>query len=458
MALGAPFRGDVTMSRARQTPSPAGWAVIGGGMMGMTLANRLARAGRAVTLYEAADHVGGLAAPWSIGDVVWDRHYHVILPSDQALLALLDEIGLASDLRWARTRTGVYVDGRVHSVSNSLEMLMFPALGLVDKVRLAATILLASRLKDVRPLERETVEAWLRRWSGDRTYERFWRPLLRSKLGDNHRIASAAFIWATIQRLYAARRTGMKREVFGYVSGGYARVLSRFEEVLRADGVRIETGRPVEPLRVVASGVEVLRAGRPPARYQYAVLTTPCPVAARLCPDLAPAERDRLLAVRYMGIACASLLLKRPLAGFYVTNLLDEGLPFTGVIEMSALTGTDPFGGRTLVYLPRYLSPEDPFLSAPDDEVRDSFLAGIARMFPDVRPGDVEAFRLSRVPYVMALPTLRYSERVPPVRTSLPGVFLVNSAQIVAGTLNVNETVALAERASRELLALEGTP
>ncbi len=448
----------MTMSRARLTPSHTGWAVIGGGMMGMTLAHRLARAGRAVTLYESADHVGGLAAAWRIGDVVWDRHYHVILPSDQALLALLDEIGLASDLRWARTRTGVFADGRLYSVSNALEMLMFPALGLVDKARLAATILIASRIRDFRALERQTVEAWLRRWSGNRTYERFWMPLLRSKLGDHHRLASAAFIWATIQRLYAARRTGMKREVFGYVSGGYARILARFEEVLRAGGVGIETGCPVERIRAAASGVEVLRAGRPPTRHECAVLTTPCPVAVRLCPDLTLAERDRLLAVRYMGIACASLLLKRPLGGFYVTNLLDEGLPFTGVIEMSALTGTGPFKGRTLVYLPRYLSPEDPVMRAPDDEVRDSFLAGLARMFPGLRAGDVEAFRLSRVLYVMALPTLRYSERVPPMRTSLHGVFLVNSAQIVAGTLNVNETVTLAERSARELLALEGTP
>lgn len=458
MALGAFFPGDVTMSRARQTPPDAGWAVIGGGMLGMTLAHRLARAGRAVTLYESADRLGGLAVAWRIGDVVWDRHYHVILPSDQALLALLDEIGLASDLRWARTRTGVFADGRLHSVSNPLEMLMFPAIGLVDKVRLAATVLLASRIRDFRPLERETAEAWLRRWSGDRTYERFWRPLLRSKLGDNHRIASAAFIWATIQRLYAARRTGMKREVFGTVSGGYARILSRFEEVLLADGVRIETGRPVERVRPTSSGVEVRFPDAAPARHGRAVLTTPCPVVAGACPDLTAAERDRLLAVRYMGIACASLLLKRPLGGFYVTNLLDEGLPFTGVIEMTTLTGTAPFGGRTLAYLPRYLSPEDPMLSAPDDEVRGSFLAGLARMFPEVRPGDVEAFRVSRVPYVMAIPTLRFSERVPPMRTSLPGVFLVNSSQIVAGTLNVNETVTLAERAARELLASEETP
>lgn len=445
------------MSRKPATGS-ARWAVIGGGIMGMTLAHRLSKAGQHVRLYESADHLGGLAAAWRIGDVVWDRHYHVILPSDNALLSVLQEIGLGSDLRWTRARTGVFADGRLHSVSSSLELLMFPALNLLDKARLAATVLFASRIRDHRTLEHETVESWLRRWSGHRAYERFWRPLLRSKLGEQHHIASAAFIWATIRRLYAARQTGMKREVFGYVAGGYSRILNRFEEVLRSQGVHIETGRPVERVQPVSSGVEVRFRDLPPVRHERVILTTPCPIVARVCPDLSQAERDRLLAVRYMGIACASLLLTRPLAGFYVTNLLDETLPFTGVIEMSALTGTEPFGGRTLVYLPRYLSPEDDFLHTPDQDVRDVFFGGLTRIYPDLRPDQVLAFRVSRVPHVMALPTLGYSDRVPPMRTSLPGVFIVNSSQIVAGTLNVNETITLAERSARDLLASEGEP
>ena len=49
--------------------------------------------------------------------------------------------------------------------------------------------------------------------------------------------ASAAFIWATIQRLYAARRTGLNQEMFGYVPGGYAPMLERFAEVLGEEGV-----------------------------------------------------------------------------------------------------------------------------------------------------------------------------------------------------------------------------
>ena len=47
---------------------------------------------------------------------------------------------------------------------------------------------------------------------------------------------------------------------------------------------------------------------------------------------------------------------------------------------------------------------------------------------------------------VFPLPTLEYSANVPDVKTSLENVFIVNSAQITNGTLNVNETVLLAEK------------
>jgi hypothetical protein len=50
---------------------------------------------------------------------------------------------------------------------------------------------------------------------------------------------------------------------------------------------------------------------------------------------------------------------------------------------------------------------------------------------------------------MLAITTLDYSERArPETVTSLPRVFLANSAQIANGTLNVNETVALANEAA----------
>ena len=432
------------------------WGVVGGGVLGLALADGLRKRGRRVTVLEAAPHVGGLAAAWDLGGVTWDRHYHVILLSDAHVHRLLGELGLADEFVGVETKTGFYTGGRLHSMSNSLEFLRFPPLGLLGKFRLGLTILRASRIRDWKRLERIPVADWLTRWSGRRTVEKIWLPLLRAKLGDGYRGASAAFIWATIARMYAARRSGMKKELFGYVRGGYARILDRYAGALTEAGVELRTDARVRSIQPDGGGVRVALADEE-LLFDKVVCTAAPPLAARLVPDLGDAERRRLTDLRYQGIVCASVLTRRPLDRFYVTNITDPGLPFTAVIEMTALVDRAEVGGHCLAYLPKYVAPDDPIFDEPDDAIRERFLAGLERMYPHFDRADVLAFKVSRVRHVFAVPTLNYSAQVPPVATSVPGVYLVNSAQIVNGTLNVNETLQLAEFALPALLQAEDT-
>ena len=428
------------------------WAIIGGGILGMTLAHRLAQQGKQVTLFEGADHLGGLASAWTLGDVVWDRHYHVTLLSDLRFRALLDELGLEQEMEWVETKTGVYADGKLYSVSNAIEFLQFPPLGWLDKIRLGLTIIYGSKIRNWQRLEKISVVDWLKRWSGSRTFQKFWLPLLRAKLGENYKKASASFIWSTIARLYAARRTGLKKELFGYLPGGYARILERFADVLRQEGVDIRLEHTARHIESTQSGrVNIEFSNGHCATFDQAVLTTAAPIAAQLVPGLARDEIERLKNIQYQGIICASLLLKQPLSHYYVTNITDTWVPFTGVIEMTALVNPKEFDGRTLVYLPKYVAPDDPAFSLSDQDLETSFISALERMYPHFHRSDVLSFRVSRVKYVLAIATLNYSEHLPPMHTSVPGVHIINSAHILNGTLNVNETIQLAETAAEQL-------
>lgn len=421
--------------------------IVGGGLLGLSLADRLRTQGHRVTVLEAAAEVGGLAAAWDVGGVRWDKFYHVILLSDSHTHALLKRLDLQGEFVGTETKTGFYTDGKLYSMSNSLEFLRFPPLGLWGKFWLGLTILRASRTTDWKRLERIPVVEWLTKLSGKRTVEKIWLPLLKAKLGDSYKDASAAFIWATIQRMYAARKSGMKKELFGYVKGGYGRILDRFAEVLTADGVDIRTRAVVNRIDSPAGvGPRVELASGEVLTFDRVVCTAAPPLAVKLLPDLTTDERDRLSAVKYQGIVCASVLLKNPLDRFYVTNLTDPWVPFTGVIEMSALVDRSEFDGHSLVYLPKYIAPDDPLMSEPDNSIRERFTAALERMYPHFKRADVLAFQIARVKHVFPIPTIGYSDRVPPMHTILPGVFLVNSSQIVNGTLNVNETLQLAER------------
>ena len=354
----------------------------------MTLALRLSQQGKAVTLFEASPSLGGLAGAWRLGDVIWDRHYHVSLSSDAYLRSLLRELGLEKEMRWTTTRTGFYIDSELYSLSTTLEFLKFPVLGLVDKLRLGATILYASTVTDWKMLETIPVTEWLEKWSGRTVLDKVWIPLLRAKLGDNYRETSAAFIWASIARMYAARRGGMKKESFGYVPGGYACVIHRFADTLERAGVKCRMGKPVKTLISGESGgvrVDLLDGTR--EIFDQSVVTVAAPLVLRLCPQLSAAEKSQLSNIKYQGIICASLLLKQPLSNFYITNIADRSVPYTAVIEMTALVPREHFGGRSLVYLPMYLPSDAPEFKLTDEQLQ-HWLSGVAREnVSSLRPG-----------------------------------------------------------------------
>ncbi|HMO13898.1 MAG TPA: NAD(P)/FAD-dependent oxidoreductase [Pirellulaceae bacterium] len=424
------------------------WAVVGGGMMGMALALQLAEAGQRVTVYEAAPEWGGLTSAWNINDEVrWDRFYHVNLLSDSYLRALLDKIGLEQEVRWVVTKTGFYSGGKLHSMSNAIEFLRFPVLNILEKLRLGFTISYASRYKNWQRLEQISVEKWLRKLSGNSTFEKVWLPLLKAKLGDTYQSTSAAFIWAYINRMYKARRSGLKTEMFGYVPGGYARVLDQLTQRLKELGVVLKTSHPVSQVTQTSNGLKVEFIKQPNALHEGVIFTTPSPLVSKVCPQLPNEAAARLSRIEYLGVVCASLLLKKPLSKYYVTNITDDWVPLTGIIEMSTVVDPREFGGHHLVYLPQYVrASDDAAFNEPDDSIQERMLATLERMYPSFSREDVVAFKVARARNVMSLPTLDYSNQLTPMQTSVPGLYVINSSYIVQGTLNVNETLQIAQQ------------
>jgi protoporphyrinogen oxidase len=430
------------------------WAVVGGGLLGMTVAHTLAKRGCKVTLIDSANHLGGLADAWAIGDITWDRHYHVTLLSDTATRGLLRDLQLDNCMQWRKTQTGFYSQGRLYPFSNALDFARFPLLNPIEKLRLAATILRAARLQDWRSIENLTVEQWLTELSGPGVFNKIWRPLLKAKLGEDYRTTSATFIWASIQRLYAARRSGLKEEMFGYLPGGYGAMLETFEKAIRDEGIRCLCGVKVQQVTQQGDSLTIALEEEGKMTFDRVIVTVPAPLAACLCTGLSQFEKQSLRQVSYLGIICGSVLLQAPLTPYYVTNILDESIPFTGLIEMSALVDPGQLKSHGLLYIPRYLSPDHPDFARSDEDLKTEMLAALKRMHPALSDDKIIAFRISRARHVFPRPTPGYSARVPGVDSSVPGLSILNSAHILNGTLNVNETVSLARREALRLHAL----
>lgn len=425
-------------------------AVIGGGFTGMVCAFRLLRAGYRVTILEREVELGGLSATQSYGSFNWDRFYHCILTSDKPLLSLIRDLGLESELRWNKTKVGLFAHGELHQMTGPTDLLRYRHLSLLSKARLAIMTWYITRLRNGRKLEGIPLCQWTRRLFGKNVYSQIWEPLLRCKLGEMRKYASAAFLWGTIVRLASTREKGPgTQECLGYLHGGYGTLFKRLQQTVNSLHGETSLGVDIRGIGAGRSDVPgegvLIRARHKDIYVDGVVLTTPNRVVASMLQVEDHQYKERLGQVMYLGIVCTVLVLKRKLSSFYVTNVAEK-IGFTGVIEMTNLIDPEQeTNGRHLVYLPRYTSPSDPLFAASNDEIWAHIQPDLKRIFPDLQEEDIESRYVFRHKDVQPVPTIDYSMIAPPVRTPVAGVYLANTSQIINNTLNNNAMTSIAE-------------
>jgi len=415
--------------------------VIGGGLMGMAIARKLTTDDCKVTVFERDQQLGGLATHYDYGKFTWDRFYHVILPSDRNLIGFIDELQLSENLKWRRTYTGFYVDKHMYSISNNIEFLRFPLLSLYSKARLSWTMWYCSRINDWKSLEKISVEDWLIRVSGPATYKKLWKPLLLAKLGDNYQRVSAVFIWSYIKRLFSARHSAASKEQLGHVAGGYKSIFERLRGIIEVGGGEVRTGSNVISIRPADGSGLLVSSETGEERFDRVICTSPVPVLKKLADSSLLDIANNRDSVEYLGVICVILVSTKPLVPFYVVNIADPNVPFTGVIGMSNVVSLEYTAGLHITYLPKYVLSDDTLFQRSDEHIKNSFLTGVRRMFPDFDFSRIDSIHVNRAERVQPLQVLDYSSRVPSIRTKHPDFFVLNTAQFVNATLNNNEVI-----------------
>lgn len=415
--------------------------IVGGGFMGLVLAHEISKTNAAVKVFERDPHLGGLATYYDYGSFVWDKFYHVILPTDEHLIGLLEDLGLGERLNWRRSLTGYYVQEKFYSISSSKEFLLFPPLTIFDKMMLGFTIFYGSRIKNWKKLEKISVKDWLIKVGGRRTYEKFWSPLLLAKLGENHEKVSAVFIWTYITRLFKARSSAAQKEHMGYVSGGYKTVFDRMEIVLSETRSEVISNCQVMDISANESGGIDLSFDGQTEHFDKVIFTAPLNVLEKVTsPKLFEISKGAR-AVEYLGVVCLILVTKKPLTPYYVLNIADEKIPFTGVIGMSSLVDLEETSGNHITYFPKYMAADHYFWSKSEEALKDIFLKGVQDLYPDFDRNDIVSSHLNKAFKVQPLQVLNYSEIIPKIETKHPDFYVLNTSQFVNDTLNNNSVV-----------------
>lgn len=441
----------------KDNPSRESLAIVGGGMTGIASALELAKSGRfSITLFERDKNLGGLSSYFQWQELIWDRFYHVILSTDTKMLEFISELGLQDQLFWRDTKSGFYGKGRLVSLSSLFDFLKFPFLSPWQKFRLGLGILYSSSIKDPSRLDRIYIRQWLTKVFGRRVYENIWDPLLRSKLGNARERTSAAFIWATINRLYGARSSGTKQEKMGHVKGGYYTILESAEKKLIKLGIKVLTNSSVLNLELPEgpNGRQInLTTLNETFKFDRVLLTVNCPTVLKMinCKNHHP-YWDKIKKVEYLGVICVLLVLSRELSPYYVINLLDKELPFTGIIEATNVAFPEDLGEKHLVYLPKYLSSNDPIADMKDDNIIEHFIEKLKKVYPDLKDEEILHKRLFRETCVQPLQELNFSEQTFEIPTPIKGVYCANTSMIYNSTINNNAAITLAHRAVKTII------
>lgn len=110
-------------------------AVVGGGIMGVSLAHKLSQNGFGVTVYERGSNLGGLAGYIDYDGIRMDRFYHTILSSDMSMQNLMEAGGVTDKRHFVATKQGFYDKGRLYPFNTPLDFLLFPPLNIFQRFR-----------------------------------------------------------------------------------------------------------------------------------------------------------------------------------------------------------------------------------------------------------------------------------------------------------------------------------
>ncbi len=388
MSAGAMSRTPALAGTSTAPDGPPRVGIVGAGILGSVLALRLAQQGAKVTLLERAPTLGGLAGSIDFSGHRVDRFYHVIVPSDQRMIALTEELGLSDELSFKPVGVGFFVDGEMHPFNGIGDFLRFPPLSPIGRARLAWFVLYCQLRRNYKALERKPLEAWLARHCGKRVVQRIWRPLLDSRFNAHHSELPATYLWARTNRMRSAREQGSSGERMGCLRGGHETLIATAAARAAELGAQVRLGAGVEGLVHEPGGaVKGVMVDGQAEHFDLTIPTLQPPGLRHLLPqDLQPLLKA--YPERYLGVVCLILKLNRSLTPYYSINICDP-TPITTVVETSHVVGTNHTDGLRLAYLPKYCDPDSPQFAEDDESVYRNYTAMLKRLVPDFSDADV---------------------------------------------------------------------
>jgi len=426
--------------------------IIGAGFTGLAAAYELSLHNIPAVVIEKDDAIGGLGGSFKVGNERLDKFYHHWFNNDCHALQLAKELNCQSELLYNSARTSVYYDENFYKMASPIDVLRFKPLSFLDRIRLGLLALKVKRIKDYRALESITAKDWLIDQCGPEVYRVVWQPLLKGKFGDYASQISAVWFWKKLV-LRGGSRDKLAREQLVYFNGGWAAFADLIAEKITSVGGEILTHSQVQSLDVTDGAVTGVKLSDGRFIQADTVIATPSlPVVADIIDSFASKEYlDKLRSVEYLANICLVLEMSHNLSDYYWINVNDLDFPFVGIIEHTNFQSRQKYDNRHIVYLSRYLRPDDKLYSMSKDQVFEFSVPYIKKMFPNFRDSWVCNYRLFKARYAQPIVDCNYKSKICPSKAPIDGLYITTMAQIYPEDRGTNYAIAEGRKTGKQI-------
>lgn len=423
-------------------------AVLGAGPMGLAVAYQLALDGHHPVVFEADDRVGGMTASFDFGGLTIERYYHFHCISDHDFLAVLEELGIADQMRWTETRMGYWYQNRLQAWGNPTALLKFKGLGWVAKFRYGLHAFLCSKRDNWQPLDCFEATGWIKRWVGAEAWEVLWRRLFDYKFYDNADQLSAAWIWSRIRRI-GRSRYDLFREKLGYLEGGSETLLQALHDQIRDRGGDVRLNSPVERVVMQAGRVKGVHVAGQVEPFDKVVSTIPLPYVPRVMPDLPEDVLAKYRAIKNIAVVCVIVKLSKALTDNFWLNTNDPEMDIPGLVEYTNLRPLN----EHIVYVPFYMPGEHPKFKESDSAFEIKVRRYLRKINPLLGENDIIDLRISRYRYAQPICGPGFLNQLPPAALPVKGLWVADTSYYYPEDRGISESIGFGRQLAKTVAA-----